>query len=413
MSPATPSSRTHKSLSMAQLALLIAGAASQGLKIGPSIVEVSPDFNSVFPFNNFNRNVSVASWQTNLLNGTSAEVNEDLEFLANATFITYDESFYELLGVNSYEDIKEIETIFTFPPPPSYAQRQIHDGTVYIPETDTIFFAELYSPKPGAYMHAIPFVWQISNASTTSATASKAYPSPALTIANGAHYHNGSVYWAQEGNWSTPGGLVRMDPFTLKTEPVQNNFYGHRFNSPNDVVVSDTGRAYFTDGYYGRDNFKDSLEPELANGVYRWDLQTGNIRMVAGAADGTLFNPNGVAFNAEQTRLFVTMRGFASGDADGGRTMFAYDITENGLANRQVFAYVDSGFPDGIKTDKDGRVYGAVTGSVDVFDEYGTLLGRIKVDKDDVAVNMVWVGDHLYIVGRNKVYRVQLNTKER
>lgn len=319
----------------------------------------------------------------------------------------------QLLGVTGVNDEKHVETVFTFPQAPTYAQRQIHDGAVYIVETDSIFFAELYSPKPGYSMQAIPFVWQIQSPRGTSPNTIKVYPEPPLTIANGAYHHKGLVYWAQEGNYSVPGGIVCMNASTLETRVVQNNFYGHRFNSPNDIVVSDGGMVYFTDGYYGRDNFKDSLEPELANGVYRWDMQSGNIRMVAGAADGTLFNPNGLAFDATQTKLFVTNRGNTSSDAWGARTIYSYDITAKGLTNREVFAYVDSGFPDGIKTDKDGRVYGAVTGSVDVFDRDGTLLGRIKVDKNDVAVNMVWVEHWLYIFGRSKVYRVELTVTEK
>jgi sugar lactone lactonase YvrE len=78
-----------------------------------------------------------------------------------------------------------------------------------------------------------------------------------------------------------------------------------------------------------------------------------------------------------------------------------------------VFSYSDAGFPDGIKTDKAGRVYGTVTGSVDVYDSYRTLLGRIKVADGDVAVNMGWAGNQLYIFGRNHIYRVELTATGR
>lgn len=97
----------------------------------------------------------------------------------------------------------------------------------------------------------------------------KVYPQPPLTIPNGAYYHNGSIYWADEGDFTTPGGLVRMDPVTLKTEVVLNNYYGRRFNSPKDVVVTSGGVAFFTDGYYGYENFNSSIKPEMANGIWR------------------------------------------------------------------------------------------------------------------------------------------------
>jgi hypothetical protein len=41
-------------------------------------------------------------------------------------------------------------------------------------------------------------------------------------------------------------------------------------------------------------------------------------------------------------------------------------------------------------------MYDAVTGSVEVYNHHGMLLGRTKVDSDDVVVNMVWI-DKCYI----------------
>jgi gluconolactonase len=54
--------------------------------------------------------------------------------------------------------------------------------------------------------------------------------------------------------------MSRMDPLTLSTTLIQNNFYGHRYNSLNDIVITSQGVAYFTKGYYGQ-TFNDSLRP--------------------------------------------------------------------------------------------------------------------------------------------------------
>lgn len=81
---------------MTYLALIAILQVTHGIQVGPSIVEVSPDFNSLFPFQNFNRNVSVPSWETSLLNGTNARVLEDLDYLANTSFIVYSPDFYEV-----------------------------------------------------------------------------------------------------------------------------------------------------------------------------------------------------------------------------------------------------------------------------------------------------------------------------
>lgn len=258
----------------------------------------------------------------------------------------------------------------------------------------------------------MPWVWR-TNLNETPPVTEKVNPEPQLTVGNGAYWHNGSVYWAQEGNYTNPGGIVRMDPLSLKTEVVLNNFFGHRFNSPNDVVVTKDGVAYFTDGYYGYDNFNDTLKPELANGVYRWEMNTGDIRMVSGAGGGPFTNPNGVALNLEEDKLFVTNRGNASDNPAGGRTIYQFDLNTKGLpvTGGDVFQYADSGFPDGIKLDSEGRMYSSATGGVTVLDKTGRQLGIIKVAEGDVAVNMQWVDDWLYIAGRDYLYRVQLNAK--
>lgn len=191
-----------------------------------------------------------------------------------------------------------------------------------------------------------------------------------------------------------------------------NNFFGHRFNSPNDVVITRDSVAYFTDGYYGYDNFNDTIKPELANGVWRWDMKTSDLRMISGAGGGPFTNPNGVALNLREDTLYVTNRGNSSDNPAGGRTIYQFELAQSGLPVRggNVFAFVDSGFPDGVKVDRDGRVYGGVTGGAVVYDSSGKQLGIIRVADGDVAVNMQWLDSWLYIAGRDYIYRVWLNS---
>jgi len=324
--------------------------------------------------------------------------------------ITINILYLQVLGIRDYKQKKEIKTIFNFPPGPEWANRLVHDGSVYSPECNCVFVAELHPPKEGYSMEFIPWVWR-TNLNGTKPVTEKIYPNPPLTIANGAYYHKGSIYWAQEGNYTTPGGIVKMNPLTLETKVVLNNFMGHRFNSPNDVVITKSGVAYFTDGYYGWDNFNDTVKPEMANGVWRWNMTSGNVRMVAGARTGIFVNPNGVALNAEEDKLFVTARGFTSADVDGNRNIYEFDgVDERAtLPAPRLFTYEDAGFPDGVKVDANGRVYGGVAGAVDVWSNDGTLLGKIRVASGDTAVNMQFVGKTLVIHGRNSIYTVEIS----
>lgn len=383
------------------------------LQIGPSIVEVSPKFRNVFPAANFNRNVSVNWWHTDILNGSiSSSTNDALNALEDASFIAFDQDFYKVIGAGSYRDNKTVEKIFEFPPGPSYGNRLNHDATVYSPECNCIYFGELHPPKAGFADKTETWIWRTSLNGSKPQT-EKVYPKPQLTMLNGAYYHKGSVYFIQEGNTTVPGGVVRMNPTTLETEVVLNNFFGRRFNSPNDIVVTKQGVAYFTDGYYGYDVFNDTLKPQMANGVWRWDINSGDLRQVVGAGTGIFINPNGVALSPGDKRLYVTARGKTSTDFDGQRTIYDFDINDRNsdalpLKYNGIHSYIDAGFPDGVKVDMAGRVYGAVTGGVYVWTGNGRLLGMIKVAEDDAAINMQFVKNWLYIVGRSYVYRVQL-----
>lgn len=144
----------------------------------------------------------------------------------------------------------------------------------------------------------------------------------------------------------------------------------------------------------------------------RWDMHTGDLRQVAGAGSrDPLWNPNGVALNRDQTTLYGTSRSETSADFDGQRTIYTFEIGKHDLSVAKIFAYADTGFPDGVKVDDAGNVYGGVTDSVDVWNEKGTLLGKIKVRPGDVAVNMQFVNQWLYFVGRTLLYRVKLESK--
>ncbi|GAB7336640.1 hypothetical protein MBLNU13_g10327t1 [Cladosporium sp. NU13] len=296
----------------------------------------------------------------------------------------------------------------------------VHDGTAYSPKCNCIFFAELHPLKPGFSTSAMEWIWRVDLNEDPLKT-EKVYPSPQLTVPNGAYYHSGSIYWTHEGNYTVPSGIVRMDPLSLETEVVLNNWFGYCFNSPNDVVITQDGVAYFTDGYYSYENFNDTLKPELANGVWRWEMTMGDVRQVYSASSRFFTNPNGVALNRLEDRLYVTNRGNASDNPAGSRTIYEFELNHSRLnknsrptrlvRGREVFTYSNSSFPDSIKLDAKGRMYGGVSGGVHVFDETGRQLGIIRVADGDVAVNMQWVGNWLYIASREYLYRVRLQAE--
>lgn len=85
----------------------------------------------------------------------------------------------------------------------------------------------------------------------------------------------------------------------------------------------------------------------------------------------TLFT-DGIELSPDYKHIYVTDTGvhtFAGKDnATDPANIYKFDITPDGkrLENRQVFAYSERGFPDGIHTDTEGNVYSAMSDGVHV-----------------------------------------------
>jgi len=77
------------------LALIVPSLAELSFEFGSDIVYVPSQLNSVFPAQDFNRNVTTTFWETTILSN-GASIQEDLERFKNISFIAYDKSFYEV-----------------------------------------------------------------------------------------------------------------------------------------------------------------------------------------------------------------------------------------------------------------------------------------------------------------------------
>jgi Gluconolactonase len=155
-----------------------------------------------------------------------------------------------------------------------------------------------------------------------------------------------------------------------------DRFEGKRLNSPNDVVVKSDGTIWFTDPPYGilsdYEGYKSEQEQERCN-VFRFDPADGSLSAVA----DDLLKPNGLAFSADESILYVSDTG-RSHDPDAPQQIRAYDVDGAKLRNSRVFTLVDTGASDGFRLDTEGRIWTSAGPGVNVYDPAGELLGRIK-----------------------------------
>ena len=166
-------------------------------------------------------------------------------------------------------------------------------------------------------------------------------------MANGLIFDlDGNMLMAQGANF---GGrsVIRLDMASGKSTIIAGSFNGRSFNAPNDLVLDEAGRIYFTDPrYFGHEPVEQPVK-----GVYRIDPD-GSIALVIEETG----MPNGIVISPDQRTLYV-----ASLDASwsGRNALLAYDLAEDGSAsNRRVVAdFGDDLGPDGMAVDTEGSIY--------------------------------------------------------
>ncbi len=182
-------------------------------------------------------------------------------------------------------------------------------------------------------------------------------------------------------------------------------FEGKRFNSPNDLAISNSGAMYFTDPPYG---LGKGVEPELPfHGVFRLHAD-GQLDLLI----RDLKFPNGIALSPDEKILYV-----AVSDPSDTRIM-AYDIHPDGkISGDRVFFSTASlpkrpGVCDGLKVDSSGNLWATGPGGVLVISPTGKHLGTILTGS--AAANCGWGGpekDTLYITAHKRLLRVKTLSK--
>ena len=199
----------------------------------------------------------------------------------------------------------------------------------------------------------------------------------------------------------------RMQADGTGVEPLAETYEGKRLNSPNDTICRTDGLIFFTDPPYG---VPTPADKELDfQGVF--SLRLGDDEPTLVVSEG-LEKPNGLALSPAEDVLYV--------NDTAHYHVRAYRLSHEGKAlegpgSGDVLATFDpseKGGPDGLKVDRDGRLYVAVAEGVWVLDPDGRLLGIIAVPKR--PSNLAWVGldaQTLFLTATDTVYRVRLHVQ--
>ena len=213
-------------------------------------------------------------------------------------------------------------------------------------------------------------------------------------------YPDGRVDVVIEGTWFMNGNAVERDGTLVhaehgrrcisrgvgdgeQPEPIVTHYRGRRINSPNDVAVAPDGTIWFTDPTFGiiMPNQGALAEPELDHrSVYRFDPATGELGRMADFDE-----PNGLAFTADGTTLYVSDTSLSLGEVPGftagtKHEIVAFDVGGGGaLTNRRFFCHTDHGYPDGFAVDRRGWVWTSAADGVHIWSADRRKLGFIPV----------------------------------
>jgi gluconolactonase len=167
----------------------------------------------------------------------------------------------------------------------------------------------------------------------------------------------------------------------------------------NDLVVAHNGNVYVTDS-----------SPAAANAPTKvWLVRPGGAPEVV---DSGLKFANGVALSPDQTLLYV---------ADyRSHWVYSYQVQADGtLAHKQPYYWLhtpdtdDDAGADGLRVDREGRLYVATRMGIQVCDQAGRVQCILPLPNGKIT-NLSFGGprlDTLYATSRDKVYRRQLKVQ--
>jgi gluconolactonase len=293
--------------------------------------------------------------------------------------------------------------------PVRVVETDAHEGPVYVPEEDALYFTTLPRPgRAGSPRVAIKRLRLDGDRFPLGPERIDVVRFDA-NVANGMALDlEGCLVVCEQGTRSQDAAVTRVDPATGARETLVDSYRGRRLSSPNDVVVKSDGTVWFTDPSYGHlQGFRP--EPEVGDGVYRFDPRDGDLSLVAHSFD----KPNGLAFSPGETVLYVGDSGanHEPGSYDPARPhhVKAFDVVNGrGLDSERLFCDVTPGFPDGIKVDGEGRVYVSSFSGVQVFDPAGERVAEIDLPG---AVNFTFGGpdrDVLLITADDAIWAAHL-----
>jgi gluconolactonase len=273
------------------------------------------------------------------------------------------------------------------------------DGTLYF--TD-ITFTHVEGMKAGIIWNYNPHTGE-----------TKVFRSPS-GMANGLSFDSYGNLIACEGADFGGRRIIKTDMKSGKSTIIAGLFNNKPFNAPNDLVIDNIGRIYFTDPrYFGKEPIDQPV-----NGVYRIDT-TGTVHLLIANAT----RPNGIAISPDYSTLYIAdydyngtsgalPESFKGPVKEINGAILEYTILPDGnIQFKGALIKLMNDGPDGIKIDVDGNIYVAMGEKIGVYSSKGEILTEIAIPNKSASNLCFGRGEWsktLFITTSKKLYTIEV-----
>jgi len=272
------------------------------------------------------------------------------------------------------------------------------DGTLYF--TD-ITFTQFEGMKAGIIWNYNPQTGE-----------TEVFRSPS-GMANGLAFDVNGNLIACEGADFGGRRIIKTDMKNGKSTILAGLFNDRPFNAPNDLVIDNNGRIYFTDPRY----FGEEPIDQPVDGVYRIDTDGAVHLIIANAS-----KPNGIAISPDYKTLYIANydlgtsnflpESFKGPTSEKSGAILEYTLlTDGNVQFKGILIDLMNNGPDGIKVDSEGNIYIAIKGNIVVYSPKGKQLEEIVVPNNS-ATNLCFgrgeFSKTLFITTSKKLYTLEV-----
>lgn len=211
------------------------------------------------------------------------------------------------------------------------------------------------------------------------------------------------------GTAFTPNGEMITITGAWGAQPPTKQAHRYKADKSYDVLSDEVSGNDITTAYNGNIYFTSPDGVERPSKLYL--IKPNGERSVV---DEGLKFANGLCFSPDQTQLYVT--------ESTSHWVWVYKVQPDGtLAYKQKYGWLhvrdadENSWSDGLKCDRDGRVYVTTISGIQVLDQLGRVNAIIPVPKTKGWVSNLCFGgpnfDILYISCRDKVFRRKVKVK--